>query len=90
MSSQDSRTRQVLGTRWDGRTIFAGAGVLWSLQPESVQPGAAAERDKGFGFLSELTFLLVLEELFQALLLQFLPSTTQTASCWSLAARPVV
>lgn len=44
----------------------------------------------GLGFWSELTFLLVLEELFQAHLLQFLPSTTQAALCWSLTARPVL
>lgn len=31
---------------------------------------------RGLGFWSELTFLLVLEDLFQALLLQFLPPTT--------------
>lgn len=35
-------------------------------------------------FWSELTFLLVLKDLFQALLPQFPLPTAQAASCWSL------
>lgn len=48
---EDSRTSQVLGIGRDSRTIFAGAGEPWHMQPESVQPEAATRRDKGLGFL---------------------------------------